>query len=97
LVFVGTHRKPSIALPPAQKTEVRYDERNDEVESTLHPRHRGRIACEDDVELVDRRKDDADDERDARRAAEMGSPAAIGERLPYQLAPAGGPPLVALC
>lgn len=78
-----------VAPPPAKKAKVRYDERNDEVESALHPRHRGRIACEDDVELVDRRKDDADDERDARGAAKVGPPPAIRERLPYQLAPAG--------
>lgn len=79
LVFARFQRKPIIALPPAQKAEVRYDERNDEVESAVHPRHRCRIACEDDVELVDRRKDDADDERDARCGT---WPAARSKRAP---------------
>lgn len=43
------------------------------------------MSAGDDVDLVDRRKDDSDDERYAEGAPKMGSAPAVRERVPHQL------------
>jgi len=75
--------RPSIGTPvprrplgpfPREQTEVRDDERDTEVEPRLHERERSRITVQEDVELIDRREQAADDERDLQRPPQVLAP-----------------------
>src|SRR5205823_4067513 len=61
---------------PAQQAEVRDDERHDEVQSTLDEGGRTRITRDEHIELVDRRQNDANNQSDSQRAAQVGTLAA---------------------
>ena len=65
----------------AEQAEVRDDERYDEVQATLDPGGRGGVSADDHVELIDRRKHDANNEGNANGASQVATLQAVTECL----------------
>jgi hypothetical protein len=75
---------------PTERAEARDDEGHKEVQRALDPCRR-RVSADDHIELVDRRQRDINDQGNAHRAADAGTPQAAAQRrresFTHRLAP----------